>query len=172
MIGFTVEYVKAAAIVELNDAQGWKAENNTPRYRAQVEMVEIKSTDVYALIVDKIDLTDEVTQSDSVIFTMDKGLSDDALAIEAIVFDMTKPFSDDAPAGDSIVFKLDKPFSDNVSNSDSTVFSMNKALSDDATVTEGVIFNMITDGNGGINDYAINEAAIGFNKKTVKVFTP
>jgi len=172
MIGFTIDYTRATAIVELQDAQGWQSISETPRYRAQIDFVEVRSLDVYTLIVDKIDLTDDVPQSDSVIFTMDKVLSDDAPAIESIVFDMTKPFSDNAPADESIIFQLDKPFSDNVSNSDGAIFSMNKGLSDDAPATEGVIFNMITDGEGGVNDYIINEAAIGYHKKTVKVFTP
>ena len=171
MIGHSVDYIRVAAIVELQDAQGWQSISETPRYRAQIDFVEIKSVDVYTLIVDKIDLTDDVPPSDSVIFTMDKALSDDSPAIEAIIFDMTKPFSDSAPADESIIFQMDKPFSDNVSNSDSTLFSTNKALSESVPPTDSVIFNMITDGDGGVNSYTINEVAIGYHKKTVKVFS-
>lgn len=171
MIGVEVNYTRMAAVVELQDAQGWKSLSDTPRYRAQVDKVEVTALDVYTLIVDKIDLSDDIISTDQVIFEMNKALSDDAPAIDAVIFEMNKPLSDDITADDSIIFSMNKVFSDNATPSDSQTFSMNKALSDNAAPTDSVNFNLLSDGDGGVNDFAINEAAIDENVKITKVFT-
>ncbi len=165
-----VDYPRITAIVELQDAQGWKLIDNSPRYRAEVEKVEIVAADVYSLVVDKINLSDNIITAEQVIFQMDKVINDSVVSLEIVAFSMNKPFSDDVTPNDTAALHMSKPFSDNVSATDSVLFNMNKSFSDNIIAGDSVIFNMITDETGDINSYAINETAINLHSQTIKVF--
>jgi len=160
-------YRQAAAIIDLQDAQGWKSISDTPRYRAEVNKVEIVVADVYSLVVDRISLSDDVALSDQVIFQMNKGLFDDAPAIDSIAFEVSKPFSDNAPVDESVIFSMEKPFSDNVTQSDSSTFNMNKAVSDDVEQTDSVLFFMDQGGTGALNGAGLATTPIAANKGRV-----
>lgn len=160
-------FTRLAAIVELQDAQGWKSISETPQYRAEIDFVKVKATDVYTLIVDKIDLSDEIITSDSQIFRMDKVLSDDAVITDPIAFYVSKPFSDDAAAIESIALHMSKPFSDDVNQTDSAVFNMNKAISDDVNQTDSALFLMLIGGTGSINGAGLDATPIAQQKSKV-----
>lgn len=165
-----VNYSRVAAIIDLQDAQGWKLIDRSPRYRAEVDRVDIVVSDIYSLVVDKIDLSDDVITSDQVTFQMNKAISDSVVSLEIVAFSMNKPFSDNVIAGDDVLFSMNKPFSDNIVSSDSVLFSMNKGLSDDVIASDNAVFNMITDDTGDFNSYAINETGINNHSQTIKVF--
>jgi len=167
MIGFSLDYTRVAAIIELQDAQGWQSISETPRYRAQVDFVEVKTLDVYTLIVDKIDLSDDVIYTESMVFDVDKVLIDNAVTIESIEFDVTKPFSDDEEVSDTIIFNVDKLFSDDVTLSDPALFKVTKPLSDNVTQTDSASFLMAEGGSGAINGAGLNVTPIAQQKGRV-----
>jgi len=158
---------KIAAIVELQDAQGWKSINETPRYVAHVEKVEITALDVYTLIVDEINISDNVVLSDQVVFRMNKVIDDNIVVVELVAFSVIKPFSDNAVVGEDVAFQMNKPFSDDITTSDSTTLSMNKAISDNVPATDFVVFDLLEGETGFLNGAAINETAINVQKSKV-----
>jgi hypothetical protein len=166
-----ISFNRIAAVVELLDAQGWRPISETPRFRAKVNMVELAVHDVYTLIVDKIDLSDNVITDDLIVFDVNKGLVDTPIAIESVAFEVTKPLSDSIVADETIVFDIGMPFSDTADTSDSTAYQADQGKEDSVTASDSAVFNMITDREGGVNDFAINEAAIGHHYKEVEVFT-
>ncbi len=170
MIGATINHVRLSAIISVNDSQGWRTLNSPVTINAIFDRIQMVAINVYTLIVDKLSFSDDVLNSDGIIFTVTKGVSDNIITLEGVIFDAKKVLSDNQLQNETVIFSANKGLSENQTISDNQAFEMGKVLNENQASGDSTIFNMTAKSSGSINDITVNSTTINASKTVTRIF--